>query len=228
MIASGGMEVEEKQRLVVHTVCRRETGVKKKSSARKMRNTYGGRLLRNTAISCGVLISVMALSTLGTPWSEKTLEAARTAMTMRVDVTGALAKTAFVREIFPETALVFWNLGEEDLYLRPVAGEVLHAWSEEEPYLEFDATAGEPVYAAANGKVGSVQLGADGQIILCVAHADGSETRYAYLAETTLCEGDAVYSGDMLGTAAGGFVYFEMRKDSQRVDPGDLRLGMMY
>lgn len=228
LIASGGMDVEGKQRLIVHTACRREEKPPIHGGKRRKNAAYGGRLLRNTAISCGILVSVMAMSMLGTPWSETALETARTAMTMRVDVTGALAKTAFVREIFPETALVFWNLGEEDLYLRPVTGEVVHAWSEAEPYLEFDAVAGEVVYAAAGGSVQSVQQGADGKIILCLSHGDGYESRYAYLSETALAEGDSVYSGDVLGTAAGGFVYFELRKDSQRVDPGDLRLGMMY
>ena len=213
----------EQGRLVVHTLSRKRGG-RKKRMEKKRERTFGERLLRNTAISCALLIGAMALSRVDAPWSRDALDAARSAMTMRVDVAGALSKVAFVRELFPETALVFWNLGMDDLYLKPVSGEVVHAWSEMEPYMEFSCRPGDVIYASASGTVENVARGAGGQYLVSVAHSDGSSTRYAYLAETELRAGDPVLSGDALGTAAGDYVYFELRVGGERADPGDLRI----
>ena len=211
-------------RLVVHTLkSGHGTGKKPGRKREKRKKTFGERLLRNTAISCALLIGATALSRTDAPWSQRAVSAARKAMTMRVDVAGALSRLAFVRELFPETALVFWNLGMDDLYLKPVSGEVAHAWSEIEPYTEFSCQPGDEVRAAATGTVDSVIRSPGGQYLISLSHGDGSVSRYAYLSETGLKAGDPVLSGDVLGTAAGDYVYFELRVGGERADPGDLR-----
>ena len=217
------MGLEEKgKRLIVHTAARRRTEKEKRPRRPK---TAGERLLRNTAVACAILFCATALSRLDTPWSRKALETARSAMTLRVDVAGPLAKLAFVRELFPETALVFWNLGEDDLYLAPVSGEAIHAWSEERPYTELSCQPGDPVRAAGSGKVESVRQGVNGQWIVTLSHEGGATTRYAYLSETVLSQGDSVLAGDVLGPTAEDYVFFELNIDGQSADPGDFRAG---
>ena len=221
-----GLEEKEK-RLEVHTAQRRPQRPQRtrKKIGPGARRPAGVRVLIRTALCCALMLGAMALSALDTPWSRRALDAARSAMTMRVDVAGSLSRLAFVRELFPETALVFWNLGEEDLYLTPVSGPVETAFSPQRPYTEFTCRAGETVRSAATGTVESVKRGVNGQWIVTLSHAGGAQTRYAYLSETPLAPGDAVLSGAEMGKAAGDYVFFQLLVDGQEADPGDFRAG---
>lgn len=124
--------------------------------------------------------------------------------------------------------------GPAPVFAWPVPGRVLG--EQRQPSggfgLRLAAKVGEPVRAAAEGRVAYVGAGlrSYGQLVI-VKHADGWLTAYGYNRATLVREGDTVVRGQPLaeaGTAAvegGGTapqLYFEVRRLGQAVDPRPL------
>ena len=124
--------------------------------------------------------------------------------------------------------------GPAPVFAWPVPGRVLG--EQRQPSggfgLRLAAQPGEPVRAAADGRVAYVGAGlrSYGQLVI-VKHADGWLTAYGYNRATLVREGDTVARGQALaeaGTAAvegGGTapqLYFEVRRLGQAVDPRPL------
>lgn len=184
--------------------------------------TAGEKLLRNTAAACALLLTAMAIKNVDQPWSRQAAEGIRQAMTMRVDWDETLGKLSFVRAIVPDTALVFLNMGEERDLIRPVKGEVSHAFTEQQPWIEYRCEAGEAVCAAADGMVTAAGQGAGGDWIVLIECADGTQTVYGYLAEVYVKAGDAAEKGQQIGATADkadSRLYFELRGQDGSIDP---------
>ncbi len=184
--------------------------------------TAGEKLLRNTAVACALLLTVMALKNVDQPWSRQAAEGIRQAMTMRVDWDETLGRLSFVRAIVPDTALVFLNMGENTDLIVPVNGEISHQFSEQQPWLEYRCTSEEAVCAAAEGTVTAAGQGAGGDWIVLIESSGGMETVYGYLAKVYVKVGDAVEAGQQIGLTAqksDSRLYFELREDGQSVDP---------
>lgn len=185
--------------------------------------TMGERLLRNAAIACALLLTVLAVKNLDQPWSRRATEGIRQAMTMRIDWNEALGKLNFVRALVPETALVFFHLEDAADLSAPVSGATLkHTYDDLQPWLEYRCAAASAVYAAAAGTVTAVGQGATGDYIVLLAHEDGTETVYGYLAEATVKSGQKVTAGEQIGRTAAednARLYFELRADGQSQDP---------
>ncbi|MDO4740541.1 MAG: M23 family metallopeptidase [Eubacteriales bacterium] len=183
---------------------------------------FGDRLLRSTAIACALLLSVMALRNADLPWAQRAVEGIEKAMTMRIDLDESLGKLHFVRELVPETALVFWNAGAPQKLYAPVEGQIEHAWSKTQPWRIYVCADSAPVCAAMDGEVSRVEEGAMADHIVLITHDNGLETVYAYLAEVEVSPGERVYAGDAVGAASAGGgarVYFALRQDGAEVDP---------
>lgn len=195
---------------------------KKENADRTGRLTFGERLIRNAAVACALLLTVMAVRNLHEPWSDRLTAGVRSAITMRVDWDHTLGRLSFVRALVPETALVFLNLGEDSLG-RPAEGPVRHAWSEEQPWLEISSAEGGQVWAAEAGTVSTVGQGASGDWIVLVSHEAG-ESVYGYLKEAAVKPGQAVARGECLGRS-GERLYFEWREEDKSVDPSG-RMGL--
>ncbi len=200
---------------------------REKRQARRSREegqqlTAGEKLLRNTAVACALLLTVMALKNVDQPWSRQAAEGIRQAMTMRVDWDETLGKLSFVRAIVPDTALVFLNMGESADLIAPVNGEISHGFSDQQPWLEYRCESGEAVCAAEQGTVTAVGQGASGDWIVLVEHDEGEETVYGYLANAYVKVGDSVESGQQIGITAeenDSRLYFELRKGGESIDP---------
>ena len=54
------------------------------------RRTPGEKLLRNAAVACSLLLTLLALSNLNQPWTEKTVASVRSAISMRIDLDESL------------------------------------------------------------------------------------------------------------------------------------------
>lgn len=185
--------------------------------------TAGEKLLRNTAVACALMLSVMALKNVDQPWSRKVTEGVRQAMTMRIDWDETLGRLSFVRSLVPETALVFLNLGGQADLSAPVRGEIAHEYTEQQPWLEYSCGAAQPVYSAMKGVVTAVGAGAGGDWIVLIQDADGRETVYGYLANVYVEVGQAVEAGQQVGATSdeeNSRLYFEFREDGAAVDPG--------
>lgn len=184
--------------------------------------TMGEKLLRNGAIACALLLSVMALQNLDQPWSQQATEGIKRVVSMKIDLDETLGKLNFVRNLVPETALVFWNASARDILETPVAGDLVHPYDDQQPWLEYSCAASQQVYAAAAGEVNTVGQGAQGDWIVSLTHEDGSETVYAYLGQAIVKKGQSVPAGGQLGITGPqqqSRLYFELRVDGAPSDP---------
>lgn len=138
----------------------------------------------------------------------------------------------------PEITLHF---SESDVLAWPIVGNILMNYSMNQvvyyktlnqyrynPSVVIEATVGEPITAAADGKVLSIRENVEtGGTIVCDL-GDGYELTYGQLENYAVSVGDYVEKGDILGYVAepsifyseeGCNVYFKMTKDGEPVNP---------
>ena len=190
--------------------------------------TAGEKLLRNTAICCALLMGVMAMSRIDTPWTQQVAKTVSNAVTMRVDLDETLGRLNFVRNWMPDAALVFWNMGAEDALARPVTGALTHAWSEGQPWLEYQVNGEQPVYAADGGRVAAVSQNAQGEWTMMIDHDNGEQTIYAYMGKAIVVSGQSVERGTQIGVTQNqdaARLYFELRINGAASDPSDRMSG---
>ena len=224
--------MSENNTLQIHTQLRPEepiVSVRKGRTRRwsrphrpKERLTRGERLLRNSVIACAALLGVLALGNLDEPWAVKAREGVRQALTMRIDLDDSLGELTFVRDLMPDSALVFLNVSGGGAMLAPVDGEITHAWTALQPWTLF--TGEGDVRATGAGTVTAVSPLSDGLYGVLIDHGEGLESVCANLSGVRVAAGDTVNRGDALGTFAGG-LYFELRQGGESIDPAE-RLGL--
>ncbi len=179
----------------------------------------GERLLRDSALCAAVVLCVLALGNVQQPWAQAVSSTMRDAVTMDLDE--SLGKLQFVRNLLPESALVFWDSGSaQPSYQLPASGSVTHAWKQSEPWLEYACEA-QSVVAAAAGEVMTITQGDEGHYLLRIRHEGGTETLYGDLVACIVQEGDSLQSGQILGTVEDTF-FFEARKDGRALNPTSL------
>ncbi|MGI6239243.1 MAG: peptidoglycan DD-metalloendopeptidase family protein, partial [Christensenellales bacterium] len=180
--------------------------------------TFSERLLRNTAIACALLLSILAVRNIDQPWSNAAVGGIESALTMRIDFDQSLGKLNFVRSIMPESSFVFFNISGM-APAQPVAGEVKHAFSEGQPWTMYRCDESAEVRAAMAGTVRAVvQLGS-GDFCVLIDHGEGVETMYGYLDLPLVAQGATVARAESLGALRGDTLYYEMRVDGVSVDP---------
>ena len=189
--------------------------------AEGVRRSPGERLLRNAAVACSLLLTLLALSNLNQPWTEQTVASIRSAISMRIDLDESLGKLHFVRDLVPDAALVFWNMGAGDM-VGPVNAQLSHPYDANQPWLLYQTGGAQPVRAALAGQVVAATQGADGAWTLMIDHENGEQTVYAYVAQPIVKVGQKVSAGDQIGVtsdAGDARLYFELRKSGQPEDP---------
>ncbi|MGN1184607.1 MAG: peptidoglycan DD-metalloendopeptidase family protein, partial [Oliverpabstia sp.] len=133
------------------------------------------------------------------------------------------------------------DFSEDSVMLWPVSGEVLIDYSMDattyfttlDQYKYNDAlvlqsSVGEPVQAAANGKVTAVFNNEETGTTLTMDLGNGYQAVYGQLKDLTVSEGQTVAAGTILGyvndptkyyVKEGANLYFAMEKDGQAIDP---------
>ena len=187
----------------------------------RARLSWSDRLLRNTAIACAALLGILALGNVDAPWAKKASEQVRRALTMHIDLDESIGRLEFVREIMPESTLVFMNLNGSQPPLRPVDGALAHPWSNLQPWLMFECADGAEVRCIESGTVTAVSPMSGGLYGVLVDHGEGVETLYACLSGCDARAGEAVGKGDRLG-ASSDRLYFEYRASGESTDPAAL------
>lgn len=190
----------------------------------KARLSFQERLLRNSFLACAVLLGILALGNIQQPWALRASQGIEQALTMRVDLDQSLGRLSFVRNLMPESALVFFNLGGDHELASPVQGKLAHAYSDAQPWLMYDCEPGATVCAAAEGTVSAVSPLSDGGYGVLIDHGDGLESVTANLSAVSIEPGDQVPRGGEIG-ASDGSVYFELREGGAACDPSE-RLGL--
>ena len=180
--------------------------------------SFQERLLRNCFLACAVLLGILALGNLQQPWAVKAADGIEQALTMKIDLDESLGQLSFVRNLMPESALVFFNLSGDHELLQPVHGELTHAYSASQPWLLFDTEAGAAVCAVADGTVSAVSELSDGSYGVLIDHGEGRESVTACLLDVAVQTGDRLVRGAQLGTA-GDSLYFELRQAGESADP---------
>lgn len=188
------------------------------------RRRSGEQLLRNMAVAGALLICAVTLRSGALPSLSPAADAVLTAATDDSLLNDSLGRLSFVSSLFPEATLVFGAM--DDALALPVSGGmVVHAWSEAEPWMSWQ-TGSRTVTAAAEGEVVGVYHGNGDERLVQVLGADGIACLYGNLAGVSVSTGDAVASGDPIGTLmTGADAVFEVRRDGVSIDPALLLEG---
>ena len=206
------------------TVRQPSKGRRKRDKEQEDRLSTGERLVRNSAVACALLLTVMAIKNVDQPWSRQATEGIRQAMTMRVDWDETLGKLSFVRALVPETALVFFNLSSEEGLEPPTEGEISHRYSEKQPWLEYSCAADSSVRAVIAGRVSAVGEGISGDWSVLIEDGEGMQVVCGYMADVYVRPGDEVAAGQLIGVTANtspSRLYFELRENGQSIDPSE-------
>lgn len=175
------------------------------------------RLARNMALAGMLVLIVTAVRNDRLPTGQTVLSAVQNLIDTGWD--DSLGKISFVSNLLPETVAVFFETPLNETWTAPCAGEAVHAWSQEEPYLSYPATADGKVYAMADGQVMSVAHGPEEEMILRVRQENGLEVMYYNLSALNVREGDTVKKDDCIATALPQGVAVEIRRAGRAIDP---------
>lgn len=182
----------------------------------------GEEWLKNMAVAASLVICASVLRSGAIPSLDAATDAVLTAVTGDTLLDENLGKLSFVSSLFPETTLVFGQQTEDPLFLPVTDGEVVHAWSQSEPYMAWQ-TAQQEVCAVADGEVTAVFHGNDEERIIQVVREDGLTCLYGNIAVCSVTVGDAVAQGEPVGVLLeGGECVLEIRQDGRSVDPSAL------
>ncbi len=186
---------------------------------RKKRH-WGEELLKNMGVAAALVLCAVAVRSgewTDAQWTDAVLTAA-TGDTLLDD---QLGKLTFVSSLFPEATLVFGETQVESLAQIVAGGEVVHAWSEAEPYLAYESV-DTAVKSATEGEVMGVYHADGEELLVRVRRSDGLECCYGNLAESLVSTGDWVNEGQLLGVRLPeAAVTLEVRQDGYSVNPTD-------
>ena len=178
--------------------------------------------MRNSAIACALLLALLAARNIDTPWTRAAVEGVERALTMKIDLDSSLGSLSFVRDLMPESMLVFFDLSAEAELLCPVEGTLEKRFSEERPWVEFACAPEDAVVAAEAGDVvATTQLSGGGWGVM-IEHDNGLESVCAYLLEPEVSAGERVERGQVIARSEAGRVYFEARRAGELIDPAPL------
>lgn len=145
-------------------------------------------------------------------------EAVMSHLTAGFEYDETLGRLQYVSNILPESAMVFLQTAESENaeQLEPVSAQAVHAWTCEEPWIEYNADG--DVVSCQAGDVMTIVSGSKDTYTIRLRHESGYESLYSGLSSVKVSEGDSVYAGEALGEA-GGFAAFELRKDGLSIQP---------
>lgn len=224
---------EEKNRLRIHAQITPETPVQPAEPDGKRHRfrpntgkpreklTFSDRLLRNSALACALLLAILAMGNINQPWARSASESIERALTMHIDLDESIGGLTFVRNLMPESALVFLNLSGEKELAVPVDGALVHEYSDAQPWLMFECTDGSEVVAVADGTVTAVSELSGETVGILIDHGNGRESVYAYLSKAIVEPGDVIQRGQAVGISEIN-VYFELRESEAAVNPTQL------
>ena len=183
----------------------------------QLRRKPGEELLKNMAVAAALVLCAITLRGGALPQATDVTDAVMTAVTGDTLLDDQLGKLSFVSALFPEATLVFGQTSTEESLALPVSGgAVVHAWSEEEPYMAW-RTSSARITSSMDGEVIGVYHGNGEERLVQVLGDDGLSCLYGNLGEVSVSAGDAI------GTLMPGADFvMEVRRDGFSVDPAAL------
>lgn len=197
----------------------REPTVTQYSSSRA---PVGERLLRNTSVACALILTVMAMRAIDTPFTNRITSTLSNVLSTDLNLDESVGKLSFVENLMPDSALVFFHMGGNSTPMTPVAGSVSHGWTEAQPWTEYITENGADVISLIDGTVSAASKSTEGDWTVLITRNGGSQLVYAFLNDCKLKAGQTVSKGDVIGTTGkdeGARLYLEYRVDSEPVNP---------
>lgn len=180
------------------------------------------RLIRNLAVAGALLLTVVAVKNAGAPDVQSVFSALEETAGMEWDE--SLGKLTFVNSLLPEELQAVWNETQSLAVFMPIDGQTVHAWTEQEPYVEFSSMVSD-VRAVADGEVMSIAHGLGEERIVRVRHDDSSESLYGNLETCYVQVGDRVSAGEIFAKLLPDApLAFELRLDGRSVNPDGLMM----
>ena len=174
-------------------------------------------LARNLAVVGCLFLVVVAVRNTSAPEAQSVFGALKEGAGMEWDE--SVGKLSFVNSLLPQSIQAVWNERDVSEVFAPVSGDVVHAWSQAEPYLMIQSGLTD-VRAAADGEAISIAHGLDEERIVRIRHDDDTETLYGNLEACYVEVGDRVQAGQIFaGLLDGQPLSFELRVDGRSVDP---------
>lgn len=184
------------------------------------------RLIRNIAVVGSLVLVLIAVRNTDSMQAQGVFAAIQDSVGMDWDE--SIGKLSFVSALLPDELQTVWSAHNDVLVLAPATGEIVHAWSETEPYITIRSVVSD-VRASADGELMSIAHGPDEELIVRLRHDDGLETVYGNLAVCYKEVGAYVYEGDLIARLLQDRpLAFEMRKDGRSVDPEGRLLEPVY
>jgi len=176
-------------------------------------------LVRNLAVVGGLVLVLVAVRNSGAPQAQSVFSALQSSAGMQWDE--SVGKLSFVNSILPEEIREVWNETAVQAVFAPVSGEIVHAWSHEEPYLLLDGETRD-VRASESGEVMSIAHGMEEERIIRIRHENGMESIYGNLEQCYVEVGAMVSAGDIIGSLGKQQpLAFEIRVDGRSTDITD-------
>ena len=173
-------------------------------------------LVRNLAVVGGLVLVMLAVRNSSLPQAQSVFSAIQDSAGVQWDE--SVGKLSFVSSVLPEEIREVWNETQIQSVFAPVSGEVVHAWSREEPYLLLEGDTRD-VRASENGEVMSIAHGVEEERIVRLRHTDGTESIYGNLESCSVTVGAQVSAGDIIGRLiAEQPLAFEVRVNGRSVD----------
>ena len=190
---------------------------------KKPRIPWGEELFKNIGVAAALLVCAVVLRSAGT--ATDATDAVMTAVSSDMTLDDTLGKLTFVSKLFPEAALVFGEGTDASFELPVAGGKIVHAWSENEPYLAYETTAVD-VYSACDGEVMGVWHTDGEELLIEVRGNDGVTCCYGNMASSDVEMGDTVLVGNRLGQLLDGeSLTFEVRSNGYSIDPANMMRG---
>ena len=173
------------------------------------------RLLRNTALFAAGSFCLGLCVWTATRQPEKA-EAVMSHLTSGFEYDETLGRLQLVSNMLPESAMVFLSTNDTLPLESPVRADIVHAWSQQEPWLEY-SPAGD-ILACSAGTVMTIVKNHAGTHTVRILHDNGYESIYSGLKTVLTKEHDSVQMGQIIGVSD-ETVAFELRKDGISILP---------
>ena len=174
------------------------------------------RLLRNTAFFAAVSLC-LGISAIAVTGDQQKSETVISRLTAGFEYDETIGRLQLVSSILPESAMVFLS-NDHTLpdFSVPTDASIVHAWSQQEPWIEFSGP--RELSACLAGEVITLVSNRAGDHTIRIMHDNGYESIYSGIKTVSIKEYDHVETGQLLGIS-GGNSAFEIRKDGVAVLP---------
>jgi len=154
-------------------------------------------LLRNTGIFAAVSLCIGCGVYLTTNDSMR-VKSVMSHLTAGFEYDESLGRLQFVREILPESAMVFLTGADTIELSAPARANPIHEWSSDEPWIEYAYTG--PISACSAGEVVNVVKNRQNEYTVRILHDMGYESVYSGLSTICVKESDTVDVGAQIGS----------------------------